>query len=75
VLGAVVAFVSYSYALKHLPISVVSLYTYINPVIAVALGALLLHEPFGLLQLTAAGVIAVGMLIVRPGKQVEGEVS
>lgn len=75
VLGSVVAFVSYSYALKHLPISVASLYTYINPVIAVALGALLLHEPFGLLQLTAAGVITVGMLIVRPGKQVEGEVS
>jgi drug/metabolite transporter (DMT)-like permease len=75
VLGSVIAFVSYSYALKHLPISVVSLYTYVNPVIAVALGALLLDEPFGLRQLAAAAVIAIGMLIVRPGKQVEGEVS
>jgi len=75
VLGSVVAFVSYSYALKHLPISVVSLYTYVNPVIAVALGALLLHEPFGLRQIMAAGVIAVGMIIVRPNKQPEGEVS
>jgi len=75
VLGSVIAFVSYSYALKHLPISVVSLYTYVNPVIAVALGALLLDEPFGLRQIGAAAVIAVGMLIVRPGKQAEGEVS
>ena len=75
VLGSVVAFVAYSYALKHLPISVVSLYTYINPVIAVALGAVLLDEPFGVLQLMGAGVIALGMLIVRPGKQAEGEVS
>jgi drug/metabolite transporter (DMT)-like permease len=75
VLGSVVAFVSYSYALKHLPISVVSLYTYVNPVIAVALGAVLLDEPFGLRQLAAAAVIVVGMLIVRPGKQAEGEVS
>lgn len=75
VLGSVVAFVSYSYALKHLPISVASLYTYVNPVIAVALGALLLHEPFGRLQIAAAGVIGLGMMIVRPGKQVEGEVS
>ncbi len=75
VLGSVVAFVSYSYALKHLPIAVVSLYTYVNPVIAVGLGALLLHEPFGLRQLSAAAVIVVGMLIVRPSKQPEGEVS
>jgi drug/metabolite transporter (DMT)-like permease len=78
VLGSVVAFVAYSYALKHLPISVVSLYTYVNPVIAVALGALLLHEPFGALQVTAAAVIAIGMLIVRFDRRlarVEGEVS
>ena len=75
VLGSVVAFVAYSYALKHLPISVVSLYTYVNPVIAVALGALLLGEPFGARQMMAAGVIALGMFIVRPTKQPEGEVS
>ncbi len=74
-LGSVVAFVAYSYALKHLPIAVVSLYTYVNPVIAVALGILLLHEPFSLRQLAAAAVIAVGMVIVRPGKAPEGEVS
>lgn len=75
VLGSVVAFVAYSYALKHLPISVVSLYTYVNPVIAVGLGALLLHEPFGVRQLTAAGVIVLGMIVVRPSKRPEGEVS
>lgn len=75
VLGSVVAFVAYSYALKHLPISVVSLYTYVNPVIAVALGAVLLAEPFGVRQLTAAAVIAIGMVIVRPNKQPDGEVS
>ena len=74
-LGSVVAFVAYSYALKHLPIAVVSLYTYVNPIIAVALGIFLLREPFDLRQLAAAAVIAVGMLIVRPGKAPEGEVS
>lgn len=75
ILGSVVAFVAYSYALKHLPISVVSLYTYVNPVIAVALGALLLHEPFGIRQLAAAGVIALGMVIIRNDRKPEGEVS
>ena len=41
-------FGAYIYALAHLPVSFVSLYAYINPVIAVALGALLLGEPFTL---------------------------
>lgn len=75
VLGSVVAFVAYSYALKHLPISVVSLYTYVNPVIAVALGALLLHEPFGIRELIAAGVIVLGMIVVQRDKQPEGDIS
>jgi drug/metabolite transporter (DMT)-like permease len=54
---------------------VVSLYTYVNPVIAVGLGILLLHEPFDRRQLAAAAVIAIGMIIVRPRKAPEGEVS
>ncbi len=64
--GSVVAFAAYSYALRHLPIATVSLYTYVNPVIAVALGTLLLGEPFRLSMIAAALVIVVGMLVVRP---------
>jgi len=64
--GSVVAFAAYSYALRHLNVAVVSLYTYINPVIAVALGTLLLDEPFHVRMLIAAGVIVVGVLIVGP---------
>ena len=44
--GAIGGFVAYTYALRHLPVSFVSLYAYINPIIAVALGVLLLGEPF-----------------------------
>ena len=47
-IGAIGGFVAYTYALRHLPVSFVSLYAYINPVIAVALGVLVLHEPFTL---------------------------
>lgn len=63
-LGSVVAFASYSYALRHLPIAVVSLYTYINPVIAVILGAVLLGEPLGLRLAVAATIIVMGMVVV-----------
>jgi drug/metabolite transporter (DMT)-like permease len=64
--GAVIAFAAYSYALQHLDVAIVSLYTYINPVIAVALGTLLLDEPFHMRMVLAAGVIVGGILIVGP---------
>jgi drug/metabolite transporter (DMT)-like permease len=70
--GSVVAFAAYSYALRHLPIASVSLYTYVNPVIAVALGTLLLGEPFRATMLVAAAVIVTGMLVVRPVKRSAG---
>jgi drug/metabolite transporter (DMT)-like permease len=67
VFGSVIGFGAYSYALQHLDVAIVSLYTYINPVIAVALGTLVLGEPFGVRMAVAAAIIAVGILIVgRP---------
>jgi drug/metabolite transporter (DMT)-like permease len=65
--GSVIGFAAYSYALQHLDIAIVSLYTYINPVIAVALGTIVLGEPFHPRMAVAAGIIATGILIVgRP---------
>ncbi|HUF47068.1 MAG TPA: EamA family transporter [Vicinamibacterales bacterium] len=65
VAGSIVAFAAYSYALRHLPVSIVSMYTYVNPVIAVALGTLLLGEPFRLSMLVAVAVILAGIALVR----------
>ena len=64
--GSLVAFAAYSYALRHLSIAIVSLYTYVNPVIAVALGTILLDEPFHPRMVIAAIVIAAGIVIVGP---------
>ncbi len=66
--GSVVAFAAYSYALRYLDVAIVSLYTYVNPVIAVALGTLLLDEPFHMRMLFSAAIIVVGILIVGPKK-------
>jgi drug/metabolite transporter (DMT)-like permease len=63
--GSLAAYTAYAYALKYLPVSTVSLYTYVNPIIAVVLGTLLLDEPFGVRMLLAAAIIAAGMVIVR----------
>lgn len=64
-LGAIGGFVAYTYALRHLSVSLVSLYAYINPVIAVSLGVLLLGEPFDARMATAAGMVFTGVAIVR----------
>lgn len=64
-IGAIGGFVAYTYALRHLPVSFVSLYAYINPVIAVALGIVVLHEPFTWRMAVAAGLVFTGVAVVR----------
>ena len=45
VFGSLVAFSAYVWLLHTAPISLVATYAYVNPVVAVALGALFLSEP------------------------------
>lgn len=63
--GAIGGYVAYTYALRHLPVSFVSLYAYINPVIAVALGVLFLGEPFDRRMAAAAALVLAGVAVVR----------
>ena len=63
--GSVVGYSAYSYALKYLPVTTVSLYAYINPIIAVALGTLWLDEPFSPRIVVASAVVLGGVLLVR----------
>jgi drug/metabolite transporter (DMT)-like permease len=67
--GAIGGFVAYTYALRHLPVSLVSLYAYVNPVIAVALGVAILGEPFTLRMAAAAALVFGGVAIVRARAQ------
>lgn len=63
--GSVGGFSAYAYALKHLPVATVSLYAYINPVIAVVLGMIVLKEPFNARMAVAAAVVLIGIALVR----------
>jgi drug/metabolite transporter (DMT)-like permease len=65
VVGTFVGYVCYVYALKHLPVAIVSLYAYFNPVIAVILGTLVLKERFTPRMAVAISIIFAAMLIVR----------
>ena len=64
-IGAIGGFVAYTYALRHLPVSLVSLYAYINPIIAVALGVAFLGEPFTWRMALAAALVFGGVAIIR----------
>jgi drug/metabolite transporter (DMT)-like permease len=63
--GSIVGYSAYVYALKYLPISTVSLYAYVNPIIAVLLGTLLLSEPFSARLVVAAALVFTGIAVVR----------
>jgi len=62
--GSLIAYSAYIYAIQHLPLQLVSLYAYINPIIAVGLGTLLLNEPLSARIIVAAILVFAGTWIV-----------
>jgi drug/metabolite transporter (DMT)-like permease len=56
--GSLVGFTAFAYCLNELPATTVSTYAYVNPVVAVVLGAIVLGEPL------TPGLLAGGLLIV-----------
>jgi drug/metabolite transporter (DMT)-like permease len=74
-MGSIVGYSAYVYALRQLPISTVSLYAYVNPIIAVALGALMLGEPFNLRIVAASALVFAGVAVVRSRGRSPAEVT
>ncbi len=65
VFGSIVAYSAYLIAMESLPVAVVSLYTYVNPVVAVVLGWLFYQESFGWHEIGAMSVIFLGVFLVK----------
>lgn len=65
IFGSLVAYSAYMYAIQKLPLSLVTMYSYINPVIAVILGWALLSEPLGWRVALATAIILVGVALVK----------
>ena len=63
--GSIVGYSAYIYVLNALPVSVISIYNYINPIIAVLLGWLIYREQIGRRELTAMAIIFIGVAIVK----------
>ena len=73
VVGSVAAFAMYVYALTQLPITIASLYSYVNPLVAVVLGWFVLDEKLNLKIGVAIVVTAVGIYLVNRGYQLKSQ--
>jgi len=69
--GSIFGYGSYIYAISHLPLSLVSTYAYINPIIALFLGWLILDERLDMIIIISAIIIIVGVLLVKQGSKIE----
>jgi drug/metabolite transporter (DMT)-like permease len=67
VFGSFFGYASYIYAISNLPVSFVATYTYVNPIIALFLGWLVLDEKLSLTIGVAAVIILLGVWLVRKG--------
>jgi drug/metabolite transporter (DMT)-like permease len=63
VFGSLVGFTAFAYCLDELPARTVGTYAYVNPVVAVALGALILDEPLSAALLIGGLLILVSVLV------------
>lgn len=69
VFGSLIAFSCYIYALRRLPVTIVSMHAYVNPIIAVILGWLLLDEKINLTMAIAILLTVSGIYMVNRGNQ------
>jgi drug/metabolite transporter (DMT)-like permease len=67
VFGSIVGYTAYAYALRHASATVVGTYAYINPVVAVLLGWLVLREAITIRTIAAMFLILGAVLMIQLG--------
>jgi drug/metabolite transporter (DMT)-like permease len=63
--GSVFAFISFIYSMKHLKSSIASLYAYINPIVAIWVGSLLLDEHMTWNNIVGSIITLIGVYLVN----------
>jgi drug/metabolite transporter (DMT)-like permease len=64
VFGSVVGLTAYVYLLQHIPVTKVSTYAFVNPVIAILIGAVAFHERFTPTEITGSVLILIAVATV-----------
>ena len=68
--GSIIAVYCYSFLLAHVAAQKASIYALVNPIIALALGALVLHEKITPTALLCAVLVILGVALVLWGGHV-----
>lgn len=63
--GGIVGYSSYIFAMDRLPVALASMYTYVNPIVAVLAGWLVYREAFGVREGIAVAMIFIGVALVK----------
>ena len=71
--GSLVGYTAYIYLLEHVPVAKVSTYAYVNPIVAVILGALLLHERLVPIEYAGMAAILIAVYLVTSSKLGSGK--
>jgi drug/metabolite transporter (DMT)-like permease len=76
--GSLIGYTAFIYLLEHVPVAKVTSYTYVNPVVAVLLGILLLHERPAAAEFIGMAAIVVAVFLLttaqikaKPGQPVQ----
>src|SRR6476646_5595333 len=75
VCGSWIGYTAYIWLLEHVPTSKVSTYAYVNPVVAVFLGWLILHEKVDRFILAGSAIVVLSVILVTSAKVREKAVS
>jgi len=68
VCGSWIGYTAYIWLLKHVPTSKVSTYAYVNPVVAVFLGWLILHERVDRFILAGSAIVVLAVILVTSAR-------
>lgn len=71
--GSIVAFTAYTWLLANVSVSTVGTYAYVNPIVAVALGAVILSEPITIRTLVATVIIIGAVVAMVSGRPRQAE--
>ena len=72
IFGSLITYTAYLYLLDNVAVSKVATYAYINPVIAVILGAIFVHERFVAVEYVGMGGILLAVFLVTSSKMKSG---
>jgi drug/metabolite transporter (DMT)-like permease len=64
VFGSLLAYTAYVWLLQTAPLSLVTTYAFVNPLVAILLGSVFLSEPFTARTLVATALIVLGVMLI-----------